>query len=200
MTEQPVQTQSPIPPGVSPARVATSFVIKLVVLTLALGFGEAYIMHLSQTGHEPDWVYGLREWSAAMGAWLAGLFESEVVLDEVTVTGTGIPLIVSVECTALFAKGLFCAAAIAYPCRLRDTVIGCVVGLVGVAGLNVLRIAGLVLISSWTPKFFHFAHMVLMQWFLISCVAPLWLVWAAWATKRAARVRKCEGSNGGSAS
>ncbi len=183
------QTETSGPPPNDAARVATTFVIKLVALTLLLGFGEAYIMQLSQSGREPDWVFGLRELVASAGAWLAGLVHSDVGLDSVTISTGGPHLIVSVECTALFAKALFCAAAIAYPARWRDRFLGFAIGLIGVTILNILRVAGLVLISDWYPSMFHFAHLVLMQWFLISCVAPLWLMWAAWTTKRTQKAR-----------
>ncbi len=176
----------PAPPN-DAARVATLFVVKLVVLTLLLGFGEAYLMQQSRQGGEGDWVFGLREFVSRAVAALAHLFDARVQRDSVTIFGTGMQLVVSIECTALFAKALFCAAAIAYPARWRERLVGCVAGVFGVAGLNILRIAGLVLISGWIPSLFRFAHLVLMQWFLISCVAPLWLAWAVWATKRARR-------------
>ncbi len=187
-TDQEQERGDP-PPANDAARIATMFVIKLVVLTLLLGFGEAYIMQLSQSGEEPDWVFGLRELVAGTAAWLAGGFDARVELDSVTISAGAMHLIVSVECTALFAKALFCAAAIAYPARWRDRIVGFAIGIAGVTILNILRVAGLVLISLWLPRLFHFAHVVLMQWFLISCVAPLWLAWAAWTTKRTRKAR-----------
>lgn len=177
-------TPTPQVDGRDAARTATWFVVKLVVLTLALGFGEAYLMQRSQSGGEPDWLFQYREWVAAAGAWLARLMDARVKLESVTIHGASMDLIVSIECTALFAKALFCAAAIAYPAGWHERMIGFVVGIVGVAILNVLRIAGLILIANWAPSFFNFAHLVLMQWFLISCVAPLWLAWAVWSTRR----------------
>jgi exosortase/archaeosortase family protein len=183
--------QTPQPPTTqqNPGTAATAFVFKLVALTLLLGLAEAYIMQLSRQGREPDFVFHLREAVATLGATLAHVFDSRVQHDSVIITGKSLQLIVSVECTALFAKSLFCAAAIAYPTAWKYRAVGCVIGLLGVFMLNVFRIAGLALISIWFPGFFHFAHLVLMQWFLISCVAPLWLLWAMWATKRPQRQR-----------
>jgi exosortase/archaeosortase family protein len=159
-------------------------VVKLVVLTLALGLGEAYLMQLSRTGDEPELIFQLREFVARAGAAIAMAFDDDVSRDSVMIRGKQMQLIVSVECTALFAKALFCAAALSYPAKWRYRLAGCVIGLIGVALLNILRVAGLVLISNGSPSLFEFAHTVLMQWFLISCVAPLWLLWAVWATKR----------------
>lgn len=178
-----------ISPGGDAGRAATWFVIKLVVLTLVLGFGEAILMQKSHDGGEGEWLFRLREFVAWSGATLAGVFDSRVTRESVLISGAGPDLIVSVECTALFATALYCAAAIAYPARWRERWVGFAVGLVGVAILNVLRIAGLTLIAGYIPSFFHFAHLVLMQWFLISCVAPMWLAWAVWATKRGQEAR-----------
>ena len=167
--------------------MATMFVIKLVVFTLALGFGEAYL-------HQINWGGFLQAAVASVAGWLASVFDGGITYQDNVIFATDQTLMVTLECTALFAKGLFCAAAIAYPCTWRARLIGCVVGIVGVGALNVLRISGLVLIAQWVPGFFHFAHLVLMQWFLISCVAPLWLAWAMWTGRRARRT--AEGMKG----
>ncbi len=186
----PDEPQAPTPPQpTDAARLATWFVIKLVILTLLLGFGEAYLMHLSRQGGGGEWLFQLRVLVAWAGAGLAGLFDSSIERDSVTIISTSYQLIVSVECTALFAKALFCAAAIAYPARWRHRMVGFVIGILGVTLLNILRVAGLVLIAEWIPWLFHFAHVILMQWFLISCVAPLWLAWAVWATRRTRKAR-----------
>lgn len=167
--------------GHDAGRMATMFVIKLVVFTLALGFGEAYL-------HQINWGGFLQSGVAQVVGRLVSLCDSTITYQDNIIFAKDQMLLVTLECTALFAKGLFCAAAIAYPCTWRARLVGCVVGIVGVAILNVLRISGLVLIAQWVPSFFHFAHLVLMQWFLISCVAPLWLAWAVWTTRRASRL------------
>ena len=163
--------------------MATMFVIKLVVFTLALGFGEAYL-------HQINWGGFLQNGVTHVAGWLVSLFDSTITYQGNIIFASDRMLLVTLECTALFAKGLFCAAAIAFPCTWRARLVGCVVGTVGVAILNVLRISGLALIAQWVPSFFHFAHLVLMQWFLISCVAPLWLAWAVWTSRRASRIEK----------
>lgn len=159
-------------------RVATLFVVKLVVLTLLLDFGEKYLKHIG-------WGGDLQVAIATVAAGLARLFDSGIEREGNFIAGSKAGLVVSLECTALFAKALFCAAAISFPARWRDRLAGCLIGVFGVAALNVFRIAGLVLIARHVSGLFHFAHLVLMQWFLISCVGPLWLLWAVWATQRA---------------
>lgn len=161
----------------NPGRVATVFVIKLVVLTLLAGLGEAYL-------HRARWGQVLQDTVAAVAASLARVFADSVERQGNEITAASHSLVVTLECTALFAQGLFCAAVVAFPATWRVRAAGVVVGVVGVAVLNVLRVAGLILIAIYASGLFYFSHLVLMQWFLISCVAPLWLAWAVWAGRQ----------------
>ncbi|NOT02262.1 MAG: archaeosortase/exosortase family protein, partial [Phycisphaerales bacterium] len=141
---------------------------------------------------EIGWGEWLQDWVATAGAGLASKLTSGISRRGNQIFGGGPILVVTLECTALFAKGLFCAAVYAFPCPWREKVWGFVVGLLGVAAVNVLRIAGLVLIGVYDTDWLEFAHLVLMQWFLISCVAPLWLAWAVWTGRRMRRRRAAE--------
>ena len=191
MTEEPPKPepstdQAPQPPDAhrsrDAGRAATGFVLKLVILTLLVGFAESYL-------HQIGWGESFQVWVAKLGGGLASIFTSDIVRTGREIDTDGPPLIVTLECTALFATGLFCAAAIAYPCSWRARLYGLIVGVVGVGAVNILRIAFLVIIAHRVASIFHFAHVVLMQGFLISCVAPLWLAWAVWTTRRARRSR-----------
>ena len=171
------QQSSPPAGGPSPSRQATSFVVKIVVLTLALNFGEKYLVHIG-------WGESFQSAVAAAAASLARVIDRDVSREGTVIGGGSRSLVVSLECTALYAKALFCAGVIAFPARWRQRAFGLIIGVAGVAVLNIFRIAGLVLIARHASSLFHFAHLVLMQWFLISCVAPLWLAWAVWAGKK----------------
>ena len=72
LTELP---QNETPPKVA-ARTATLFVVKLVSLTLLLGFGEALLMQQSREGNEGDWLFALREFVAGAGAFFKNTFDS----------------------------------------------------------------------------------------------------------------------------
>jgi exosortase/archaeosortase family protein len=165
------------PPPDDAGRVATMFVVKLLGFALVLGFGEAYLKSI-------QWGLSFQEAVAAVAVGISRVFDSGIHREGNQITGAHAILIVSLECTAVYAKALFCSAAIAFPARWRERLIGCVIGIVGVAALNIFRLVVLILISRGAPQFFDFAHVVLLQWFLISCIAPLWLMWAVWATRR----------------
>jgi exosortase/archaeosortase family protein len=195
MTQEPGQpdtSTAPAPPSPGsdpprdPARAATGFVVKLVILTLLVGFGESYL-------HQIGWGESFQVFVAKMGAALARIFDSDIVRQGREIDTDGPPLIVTLECTALFATGLFCAAVVAYPCSWRARLFGILIGIFGVGVVNVVRITGLVIIAHWIPEMFHFAHLVLMQGFLISCVAPLWLAWAVLFTRGSRRAASSTG-------
>jgi len=185
-SSQPPPSSPPSPQPSQPTdggRVATAFVVKLVVLTLLVGLGEGYF-------HQTDSGVWLQEGVARAATWLVRLLDASIVCKENQILSHGPILKVTLQCTAVFAMGLFCSAVIAFPCGWRDRLVGVAVGLFGVAAVNIVRIVGLVLIAQYKPLFFHFAHLVLMQGFLISCVAPMWLLWAMWTTKR---TKACRG-------
>ena len=90
---------------------------------------------------------------------------------------------VSFECTALHETGIFLAAVLAMPIAWRRRAPGVLVGLGGVFLLNLIRIAGLAIISGVWPSMFKTAHDVFMQGFILIMVAPLWILWAIWASR-----------------
>lgn len=167
----------PSPSTPDPSRVATLFVVKLVTMALILGFGEAYLAHIG-------WGLPLQTKIAAIAGAIAQFFDDSIKRVGHQMLSGDTSLIVSLECTALYATALFCSATIAYPARWKDRGVGLIFGVLGVAILNIFRLVVLALVAGWSAKLFNFAHLVLMQWFLISCIAPMWLAWAVWATKR----------------
>lgn len=179
----PPPASSPPPPG----RMATLFVVKLLVLTLLVGFGEASL-HRAVSQRRLAAIETYQAAIAGAAAYLARPFDLAVRLDGQFIYGGEKVLRVTLECTALFAQGLFMAAVVAFPAPWRARMVGIALGIVGVGILNILRIGGLVLVAEQAPDWFHFCHMVLMQGFLVSCVGPLWLVWAVWTVARSRRI------------
>jgi len=94
-------------------------------------------------------------------------------------------LVVTIECAAVLATGLFVSAVLAFPCSWRARIVGVVTGVVGVGLLNLVRIIILTVIAECKGEWFKLTHDVLMQGFLLVMVAPLWLLWLAWVLKPA---------------
>ena len=108
-----------------------------------------------------------------------------------TLRVNSIQLVVTIECAAVLATGLFISAVLAFPGGWRIKVVGIIVGVVGVALLNVLRIVILATVAQHKPDWFNLAHDVLMQGFLVVMVTPLWLGWLAWVMRVGRRSSQC---------
>ncbi len=84
---------------------------------------------------------------------------------------------VAIECTGIQATAIFCAGVLAFPCTWRSRGLGLLLGLFGIALLNLLRITLLAYIRGTQADMFDPVHTLLMQGFLIVFVAPIWIVW-----------------------
>ncbi|UCG32557.1 MAG: archaeosortase/exosortase family protein [Phycisphaerales bacterium] len=104
-----------------------------------------------------------------------------------TLRVNNIQLVVTIECAAVLATGLFVSAVLAFPGGWRVKVVGVILGVVGVALLNVLRVVILATVAQHKPDWFNVTHDVLMQGFLVVMVTPLWLVWLAWVMRAGRR-------------
>lgn len=118
-------------------------------------------------------------------AWLGVGLRLESAAGPPTIAVGGLRLAVTTECAAILPTGLFVSAVVAFPCAWNVRCVGVVLGVIGVAFLNLIRLIVLVLVASHRAEWFAPIHDVLMQGFLLVMVAPLWLVWLGWAVRPA---------------
>jgi len=116
-----------------------------------------------------------------------------------SVNGTNIQvgshvLQVTPECSGLEAVGIFCAGVLAFPCGRKKTIIGLLIGIVGVGMLNILRISGLILVAGLRPDWFEPAHDALTHLFPLFVVLPLWLCWLLLAFRKCDQVHSSPGT------
>ena len=102
---------------------------------------------------------------------------------ECTIWVNNVQMVVTIECAAVLATGLFISAVLAFPGGWQTKLVGVIVGLVGVGLLNLLRIVILAAVAQHLPEWFGLSHDVLMQGFLLIMVTPLWLGWLAWVLR-----------------
>jgi exosortase/archaeosortase family protein len=81
-------------------------------------------------------------------------------------------------CTALIPTAIFIAAVLAYPCRIRDKVLGILFGIVAISAVNLVRTVTLFFIGTSFPGFFETAHFLIWQSLVIVISIGLWLLWA----------------------
>jgi exosortase H (IPTLxxWG-CTERM-specific) len=81
-------------------------------------------------------------------------------------------------CTGMFAYVFFFAAVVAYPCRLRDKLIGTSLGFPAIFIINLVRMVSLFYIGAYLPQFFEAAHLLFWQSLMIASAVLIWLFWA----------------------
>jgi len=153
------------------------FVILFTILVALASTSEIYMLQ-HQVGH------AYRHAIAMLVAGLLGVADIPVQRNDTVIHVGAHSVEVAVECTGIKPTAIFCAAVIAFPCRWRSRCIGLATALLGVAVLNVLRIAALAFVAGYHHDSFDSMHALLMQGFLIVFVAPLWIGWMLWAIRR----------------
>jgi exosortase H (IPTLxxWG-CTERM-specific) len=107
---------------------------------------------------------------------LSGLGDGAEVIGK-TVSFNGFNVIVIGECAGLMEFMMFAAAVVAYPAKSRSRLIGLLVGIPVLFGINVFRIMALLLIGKYEPTLFNFAHVYLWQGTMVLMIGGLWIAW-----------------------
>lgn len=177
---------SPHRPSAKPAQPATGRRSNRAVFQFALIFvavsaaGIAFEYYLMAN----DAAQGYRALVASAGNWLPHCVGVQSRASGSTISVAGRVLEVTPECSGIEAMGVFLAGVLAFPCGRRNTLIGIVLGFVGVGLLNILRVSGLTMVAQWMPSRFDPTHDALTHLFPLFAVLPLWLVWLAFVVRR----------------
>lgn len=117
-------------------------------------------------------------------AWnaIATGFSTAVLGSESTVQGNivavgSLSTVIVVECTSLPAIAIFLSGIIAFPASPIHKLIGALLGVVVLLGVNVLRTTSLVYIGLFFPSFLDVAHLFVWQSMMIVLVVVLWILW-----------------------
>jgi len=112
-------------------------------------------------------------------AWVLNVFGEGAAVTTNTVQSQRFGINVVTACTGIFLTGLFVIAVVAWPSRLRTTLLGIAFGIATIAGLNVIRLVSLFYIGTHLPQWFDVAHVVVWQSLMILSAVALWLLWAS---------------------
>jgi exosortase/archaeosortase family protein len=116
-------------------------------------------------------------------ALLASLGLPVVVQGSVLVHGGGFACAVGLGCTALTPAALLAAAILSQPLAWAARIAGAAAGAVLVAGVNQLRLAGLVWLGVFEPGWFEAAHLFLGPMVLVLACAAFAAAWLGWAAR-----------------
>ena len=88
------------------------------------------------------------------------------------------PFSVIPECGAIEVMAIFASAVLAFPARWKKRILGIIIGIPVLYGVNILRLTCLAIIGAWYDRsVFNFAHEYVWQGIYIVFVLFLWLVW-----------------------
>jgi exosortase H (IPTLxxWG-CTERM-specific) len=160
-------------PGLLESTPVIRFFVLFVVLQAAL-FGVELTPWAQQYFVIP-WTNAL----AAFSAWLVTLFDANVVAAGKVLRSTTNGFAVSIEagCNGVEATIVLVAAILAFPAPWKRRLLGLVVGIVAVQGLNVIRVISLYYLGQWDLDVFEWAHLYVWQALIMLDVLVVWLIW-----------------------
>lgn len=148
--------------------------ISLFLIVLAVLFGIE-MLNPVQTAVIHPWTSFLAWFSAA----LMTVFDADVIsygrIIQSQATGFGVSI--EAGCNGVEAVIILMAGMVAFPAPLRLKVIGVLIGLVAVQGVNILRVISLYYLGKWDKEIFDFAHLYLWQALIMLDVLLVWLLW-----------------------
>ena len=116
---------------------------------------------------------------ATISAGLVAFFDPNVLVTGKIVESTTNGFAVSIEagCNGVEATIVLVAAMLAFPAPWKNKIIGLVIGIIAVQGLNVVRIISLFYLGQWNYEVFEWAHLYVWQALIMLDVLIVWLLW-----------------------
>lgn len=121
---------------------------------------------------------------AQIGAWVLRVFGEDAFATGRDINSPRFVLTIAHGCDAVQPTGLFLAAVLATPARLRAKLAGMIVGYVALFAINLVRIVSLYYIGVHWPSWFQVMHVDVWAVAFIMLSVVLWIAWASWALPR----------------
>jgi exosortase H (IPTLxxWG-CTERM-specific) len=116
---------------------------------------------------------------ARISTWLVTVFDPNVMAVGKIMRSTTNGFAVSIEagCNGVEATIVLLAAILAFPAPWKHKLVGLMIGVVAVQGLNVVRVISLFYLGQWDRQWFEWAHLYVWQALIMLDVLIVWLVW-----------------------
>ncbi len=160
-----------------PSAALAGFLIRFLLYLWIAGLG---IRSLSA-----ERTQELQNGTAAVVASVCGAFSHNIHLAGDVVTYDGFAVRIISECFGLYEMGIFAAAVLAFDASWRKRLVGLGLGVPAIYGLNLLRIAMLLVVGRHAPRLFDFTHVYFWQATLILVITCLWLLWVRFVVRDA---------------
>ena len=122
--------------------------------------------------------------TAGLVAWMMSPFEENVKWRESFVTFGTFSVEIIEECTGVYEMMILGAAILAYPYSWGRKLQGLAMGIPIIYALNLVRIAVLLAVGRYQPKYFDFVHIYFWQVTMVLMVTAVFLLWL-WMVRRA---------------
>lgn len=132
-----------------------------------------------QSGAVHDLIQSYLAAYASVAGHLIALFDSDVRVSGTQIIGAYSLEIVK-NCDAMDVQLLLASAVLAFPAPLKQRSLGVVLGAVGVACVNIVRIASLYFIGARAPASFEFWHREAWPLVLVLFALLVFLSWVNW--------------------
>lgn len=131
---------------------------------------------------EPAQQFFVLPWTnflATLSANLVKGFDPNVLVSGKILQSTTNGFAVSIEagCNGVEATIVLIAAMLAFPAPWKNKIIGLIVGIIAVQGLNIVRIISLFYLGQWDYNVFEWAHLYVWQALIMLDVLIVWLLW-----------------------
>ena len=100
-----------------------------------------------------------------------------VVAVGIKLSGHGLNVDIKYGCNAIYEIMVFSSAVIAYPIRLKDKIVGLIIGTVSIYSLNMVRVLFLFISGIYFPRIFKVTHEHIAQNIFIFLLVVLWISW-----------------------
>jgi exosortase H (IPTLxxWG-CTERM-specific) len=116
---------------------------------------------------------------AAISAGIVQIFDAHVLASGKVLQSTSNGFAVSIEagCNGVEATIVLVAAILAFPASWKNKLLGMVIGIIAVQGLNIIRVISLFYLGQWNFNVFEWAHLYVWQALIMLDVMVVWLLW-----------------------
>jgi exosortase/archaeosortase family protein len=121
--------------------------------------------------------HGFMVFTANITAFFLNLTGRGVITRDTVVSSSMFSFQIVDLCTAVMPMLILTAAILAFPSRIKEKVVGLLVGLLGIFIVNQVRLVSLYYIGAYAPGIFETAHLLVWQSLMILLAIGIWLIW-----------------------